>query len=101
MKRLTSLIALSLIAAVLSAPSRAAAAVQCFNNWSMAAPIARQQGLMTLDKLSTRIAMQFNSRLVKVVLCRKADRFFYRIVVKTNDGRLDLMRVDAKSSKKL
>lgn len=103
MIRKLTLTTLTLAAATLSAalfptalPAVAMPGLACYSDWSAAAPVARKERLLTLERLSQKVADKLDGRLLKAVLCRTEERFVYRVVVKKPDGRLGTAILDAK-----
>jgi hypothetical protein len=73
-----------------------AAAVACIDDWSVAAPVVRAQGLVTVEALSKLVRMRLNANIVKAALCERDGRFFYRIVTRGRQGLKSLL-LDART----
>ena len=72
----------------------------CFADWSVAAPIVRQEGLMSVEQLTAAAHLKLKGDIVKATLCvakgAAGGRYEYRLVVRAADGRLTPLTVDAK-----
>jgi uncharacterized membrane protein YkoI len=90
MRRLTLLVFALLLAGV---PARAES--RCINDWSEAAPIVRQEGLYTVEKLTSEARSAIKGSIVKTTLCQDNGVWMYRLIVRVK-GNLKMMTVDAK-----
>lgn len=75
-----------------------AADATCYADWSIAAPIVQQEGLMTVEQLSAQARTKLKGEIVKTTLCKEGGGYVFRLVVRGADGRLMPMTVDAKSA---
>jgi len=91
MLRITS--ALVLHAAVFGT----AAAAGCYDNWSVAAPIVRKEGLATVETLARRAQAKISGDIIKTTLCEENGGFVYRILIRDSSGRLSNKTVDARA----
>lgn len=94
MSRLASLICLVLAA---TAFGRGAPAGECFADWSVASPIVKKEGLLSVEDLTPLVKRKMSGDVVKVTLCQDAGGWTYRLVVKDGSGNLKTMTVDAKN----
>jgi len=91
------LIALAITAAVAAAPPNAGAdSVTCFSDWSVAAPMVKKEGLATVESLTALARNKLPGSIVKTVLCKDDGNYFYRIVVRDENGQLRTVNVDAR-----
>ena len=68
----------------------------CYSDWSVAAPIVRQENLMTVEQLSAAARSKLNGDIVKTTLCKVNGNYVFRLVVRSASGQLSSMTVDAK-----
>ncbi len=73
-----------------------AADVTCYADWSVAAPIVQQEGLMTVEQLTAAARVKLKGDIVKTTLCKQNDGYVFRLVLRGTDGRLNAVTVDAK-----
>jgi len=99
MSRLCSLtLAITLISGF--APGVLGAAVaedNCISDWSEAAPIVREHGLMPVEKLTPVARSKLNGDIVKVTLCKENGLYVFRMVVRGQGGAMRTVTVDAKN----
>ena len=81
----------------LTAVSRGAAAGECFADWSVATPIVKKEGLVTVEELTPLAKTRFNGDVVKVTLCEENGAYVFRLVIKDGRGNLKTVTVDAKN----
>ncbi len=82
--------------ALILAASPAAAASRCINDWSEAAPIVRQEGLYTVEKLTSEARGKIKGNIIKTTLCQDDGAWVFRLIVRVK-GNLKMMTVDAKT----
>ena len=82
---------------LLAAPRAFAAGGTCYSDWSEAAPIVKQEGLMTVEQLSAAARSKLKGDIVKTTLCKENGSYVYRLVVRGANGQLTPMTVDAKN----
>jgi uncharacterized membrane protein YkoI len=88
----------SLAAGVLMLAASSAAALadtRCYSEWSDAAPIVARERLLTARDVQEMAREQLGGDIVRIMLCRDADRFVYRAVVRRDDGRISTWTVGA------
>lgn len=69
----------------------------CVSDWSEAAPLVRQHGLMPVEKLTPLARQQVKGDIVKVTLCKENGAYVYRLVVREPAGQMRTMTVNAKN----
>lgn len=69
---------------------------RCFPDWSEAAHVVRQEGLVGVDELGRRARAKLSSEVVKTTLCLEGERYIYRVVLKPRLGAFRVVIVDAR-----
>jgi uncharacterized membrane protein YkoI len=82
--------------ALILVSSPAAAESRCINDWSEAAPIVRNEGLYTVEKLTSEARGKIAGNIVKTTLCQDDGVWVFRLIVRVK-GHLKMMTVDAKT----
>ena len=77
-------------------PAAQAADMECYADWSVAAPIVQQEKLMSVEELTAAASGHLKGEIVKTTLCKADGGYVYRLVVRGKDGQLKPMTVDAK-----
>ena len=80
-------------AALLPASAEAGA---CFSDWSVAAPIVREEGLVSVERLARLGRGKLAGDIVKTTLCRDANGFVYRLVLRDTHGNFSNRTVNAR-----
>lgn len=94
MLRFTPIIAFSALACE---PTIAAGGERCFANWSEAAPIVQREALVAVEDVSSRARASLgNAEVVRTMLCESDGHFVYRLLVRTTQGHLRFVNVDAR-----
>lgn len=88
-------LAAGVLAVATASPSAAGDA--CIGDWSVAAPIVRKEGLMTVEQLTPRAKQKLKGDVVKVTLCQEKGGYVFRLVVRSPSGDLQTITVDAKN----
>ena len=71
--------------------------LRCYNNWSDAAPLVKEHGLVSVRELSNLVKSKKAGTVVKTTLCHDADgELVYRLVIKDRDGKLTRKTVNAR-----
>lgn len=78
------------------APAAVGQSVRCFEDWSDAAPIVREQGLVPARELQTWVRKKLKGKVISVTLCQDGERYIYRLTVREPKGRIRNRTVDAK-----
>lgn len=73
-----------------------AGAVNCYADWSVAAPIVRKQGLTTVETLWKLAQSKIFGEIVRTTLCEENGGFIYQLLVRDPNGRLVNKKVDAR-----
>jgi hypothetical protein len=97
-RRLATTPAIVLLLAFL--PKGAAQAEECFNDWGLAGEIVRHEKLLTVEEISKSLAADGVGQLVKTTLCRTADGYMYRLVIRKSSGQLKTTIMSAKTASK-
>lgn len=84
------------ILAAASSPADAADDGKCFADWSVAAPMVKEQGLTSVEQLRSLARTEVSGDVVKTILCRLQDDFIYRLVVRERGGQMRTLNVDAR-----
>ena len=69
----------------------------CFDDWSVAAPIVRAEGLLTVERLSPLVQSKLGAKIVKATLCLESGNYVFQLVVRSAEGRLRRLTVDART----
>ncbi|MGI9411212.1 MAG: PepSY domain-containing protein [Hyphomicrobiaceae bacterium] len=77
-------------------PSAVSAKEMCFTDWAEAAVAVKKHKLISVDRLGIMAKRRSNAKLIKIELCRKADSFFYNLVLRGPRGKLRRLKIDAK-----
>jgi len=72
-----------------------AGAATCVDDWSVAGPIVRERDLVSPKRIRKLAGQEFPGELIKMALCKKDDRHFYRLVIFEASGQLRTVIVDA------
>lgn len=70
---------------------------RCYADWSVAAPIVKQEGLVSVETLTKRAKTKISGEIVRTTLCEEHGEFVYRLVVKEPSGRLASRTVNARA----
>jgi len=73
----------------------AGAPEHCIGDWAKAATIVQQRKMVDVAKLSKLARTKFGGRIMSARLCKGDDAYFYRLVIRRNDGRMQRVKVDA------
>lgn len=68
----------------------------CIDDWSVAAPIVKAEGLVSVEQLSAEGRSKLNGDIVKTTLCRDGSGYVFRLVVRGAGGQHRSVTVDAK-----
>lgn len=92
---MSHLAAYALLSAAVLFPASAQAGT-CYADWSVAAPIVRQEGLVTVERLARMGRGRLAGDIIKTTLCQDRDRFVYRLVLRDPHGKLSNRTVNAR-----
>jgi len=87
--------ALALAIAPAGQTSVAASGEGCFNDWATASAIVADRRMVNVAELSQIARNKFQGQLLTARLCRDKLGYFYRLVIRDNNGRVKRVRVDA------
>lgn len=71
---------------------------ECFRDWTEASRIVARENLIGVKELSAAAKSQADARVVRTVLCRDGKAYVYRVVLRTQTGRLSTRTIDAAKS---
>lgn len=86
-----------LLAAALPSQSSRGDEPGCIADWSVAAPIVRQNGLVSVEELSQLIRSRLDASIVKTTLCQEQGDYAFRVVVRGAQGQLKSLVLDARA----
>jgi hypothetical protein len=86
----------ALFAAALPSQSSFGEEQGCITDWSIAAPIVRKEGLVSVEELSAQIRERLKSSIVKTTLCQEKGDYAFRLVVRGAQGELKSLKLDAR-----
>jgi hypothetical protein len=78
------------------APAAIGQSVRCFEDWSDAAPIVRDNNLVAARDLQKWVRKRLKGKVIRVTLCQDGERYIYRLLVREPKGRIRNRTVDAK-----
>jgi uncharacterized membrane protein YkoI len=91
---------LAVLILVLLVPSPAgqllADATVCIDDWSTAVPVVREEGLAPVETVTQLAKTRLDGDIVKVTLCKVDERYVYRLLVRSSNGKMAPVIVDAK-----
>lgn len=88
---------LVIVAGLFAFFTRAAIAeADCITDWSIAASLVEQEGLVKVDRLARMARGKLSGEIVKTSLCAGKDGWSYRLVVRQADGGLASHVLDAR-----
>lgn len=94
--RILSLALLATLAASNAHSATAGSEPTCINDWSVAAPIVRQERLATVKELTRRAAAKLPGQIIRTTLCQGENGYIYQLVVRDPKGQLQSVEVDAR-----
>jgi uncharacterized membrane protein YkoI len=87
----------ALLAAALPSQSSVGQDDGCIGDWSVAAPIVRKEGLVSVEELSAQIRARLDASIVKTTLCQEKGDYAFRLVVRGAQGQLKSLTLDARA----
>lgn len=78
-------------------PAPAAAQEPCFSDWSDAAPVVARERLVAVRAVQDLVRSRQAGDVVRITLCRQADRYVYRLLLRDDHGRMSSLTVDARA----
>lgn len=94
--QLTTRLCTFLLGASLAPFSALAGSGACYPDWSAASILVKAEGLVTLDQLTRMAPQKLGGEIVRSTLCEAENGFVYRLVVRTADGQMKSIAVDAR-----
>jgi hypothetical protein len=73
-----------------------AGAAACIEDWSTAVPVVKEEGLAAVETVTRLAKTRLAGEIVKVTLCKIDERYVYRVLVRSANGRMAPVIVDAK-----
>lgn len=95
LKSMLSASLIFLVAPIFMALAAPSPALACFKDWTQATKIVEQEGLVTVSKLNSQFGRLKLGDIVKTELCHADGQYFYRLVVRTPNGRFRSTLYDA------
>jgi uncharacterized membrane protein YkoI len=86
-----------MVAAAALATQTGAARGGCIPDWSVAAPLVKKEGLVTVEQLTAMARSELAGDIVKTTLCEEKGGYVFRLVVRAPDGQLKSVTVDART----
>jgi hypothetical protein len=78
---------IALVILLLPASAQAARTAElCIDDWSMAVPVVKEEGLATVTTVAKLARDRFKGTIVKVTLCQCDGRYVYRILMRGTDN---------------
>ena len=97
-KAIQALMAVSgLMLAVIVVPPAVSAGSpeQCIDDWAKAAAIVQKRNIIDVAGLSRMARQKYDGKIMTARLCKSDDGYFYRLVIRRKDGRVQRVRVSA------
>jgi uncharacterized membrane protein YkoI len=82
--------------AVLISSAPAAAEETCIADWALATPIMVREKLVTIEQLSPQMRARGAGDIIRSSLCDEKGRYFFRLVVRDQNGKVTNVTVDAR-----
>lgn len=74
----------------------AGSAETCIADWALAAPILAREKLVTIEQLSPQMRARGAGDIIRSSLCDEKGRYFFRLVVRDQNGKVTHLMVDAR-----
>lgn len=68
---------------------------QCIGDWAKAAAIVQRGKMVDVAGLSKLARQKYAGRIMSARLCKGDKAYFYRLVIRGDDGRVQRVKVDA------
>jgi uncharacterized membrane protein YkoI len=68
----------------------------CFADWSVAAPIVKKEGLISVERLSDLVKSKLRAHIVKATLCGKDGAYLFQVVIRPENGKLRTLTLNAR-----
>lgn len=95
---MTKLTLSTMMVLLMALGARAAAAGDepCFADWSVAAPIVKKEGLVSVERLSDLVRAKLHAHIVKATLCGKDGAYLFQVVIRPENGKLRTLTLNAR-----
>ncbi|MGE5267741.1 MAG: PepSY domain-containing protein [Deltaproteobacteria bacterium] len=94
------ILSLAVLISALIVPSPAgrllADSSMCIDDWSTAVPVVKEEGLAPVETVTRLAKTRLQGAIVKVTLCKLEERYVYRLLVRSSNGKMAPVFVDAK-----
>jgi uncharacterized membrane protein YkoI len=77
-----------------------ASAERCITDWAEAGAVVKARKIQDVSDMSALVRDKFGGKLTKARLCQSGETYFYRLVIRRNDGRMERLRIDARKAGK-
>jgi hypothetical protein len=94
MKRL--LLAVTASAGLFGSYAATAGDDPCFADWSVAAPIVKKEGLVSVEHLSDLVRAKLKAHIIKATLCGRDGGYVFHIVIRPESGKMRTITVNAR-----
>lgn len=71
--------------------------IKCFEDWSLASQIVRQEQLTSVEELAGKAKRQFSGAIVRTSLCYEDGHYVYRLLIRDHQGQFSRKDVDARN----
>ncbi|MEQ1697885.1 MAG: hypothetical protein ABL901_18790 [Hyphomicrobiaceae bacterium] len=68
----------------------------CFSDWSAASILVKAESLVPIEQLTKMAPSKLGGEIIRSTLCESKTGFIYKLVVRTANGQMKAMEVDAK-----
>jgi len=69
---------------------------RCYDDWSVGAVVVKTQGLVSVRVLTKQAATRLQGQIVKTTLCEHGGGHVYFLVVRSSEGQLKTVKLDAR-----
>ena len=76
----------------------AASGEQCFNDWATASAIVADRQMVNVAELSKIAREKFRGQVLTARLCSNDGGYFYRLVIRDDEGRVKRVRVPPRAN---
>jgi uncharacterized membrane protein YkoI len=90
------LLAATAFLAVLGSHAATAGEEPCFTDWSVAAPIVKKEGLVSVERLSDLVRAKLKAHIIKATLCSKDGGYVFHVVIRPEKGKMRTITVNAR-----
>ena len=90
----------ALPATVTVRPAAAADTEKCIGDWARAAAIVERRKMIDVAGLGKLAREKYNGRIITARLCQSGGNYFYRLMVRGDDGRMQQIKVDVSNPAK-